>query len=363
MASIRLRHRKDGTPYWGVLFVEDKKQTSVSFNNEADAKKFKAIVESLGSERAREIANAPKRPEAAGQSVRDYVQHYVDHRTGIQRDTIGKYRAYLKNDVGPAVGDVPLAHLSRDDVAAWINQMEDDDASGKTIANKVGFLSAVMKQAVREGKIPGNPCEGITLPRWDRAEPMFLSEAEFQGLLEAVTEPWRPMVQFLAASGCRWGEASALKPSDVDPNTNTIRITRAWKYVKGGYYLGPPKTKKSVRTVNVPAEALAVLNYDGEWLFENRTGGPVRYAGFHRRVWQPAVKKANLRETPSPHDLRHTFASWNINAGVPLPTIQQQMGHEDIGTTVNLYGHLDRRTAVVAAQAVGAALGWGPVDG
>jgi integrase len=287
-----------------------------------------------------------------------WTQHYIDHRTGIQRDTIAKYRAYLKNDIGPSVGEIPLAVLSRDDIAAWINQMQDDDASGKTVKNKVGLLSAAMKAAVREGKIPGNPCEGVRLPRWDRAEPMFLSEAEFQGLLASVTEFWRPMVQFLVASGCRWGEAVALKPADIDRDANTVRITRAWKYVKGGYYLGPPKTKKSVRTINVHGKALDALDYEGEWVFQNRDGGPVRYAGFHRRVWQPAIKKAQLRENPSPHDLRHTFASWNINGGVPLPTIQRQMGHEDIGTTVNLYGHLDRRTAIAAADTVGAALGW-----
>lgn len=56
---------------------------------------------------------------------------------------------------------------------------------------------------------------------------------------------------------------------------------------------------------------------------------------------------------PRPHDLRHTCASWMIQAGVPLPVIQQHLGHESITTTVDRYGHLDRSSGVAAASAIG----------
>ncbi|MFD6195709.1 tyrosine-type recombinase/integrase [Mycobacteriaceae bacterium NPDC060252] len=59
---------------------------------------------------------------------------------------------------------------------------------------------------------------------------------------------------------------------------------------------------------------------------------------------------------PRIHDLRHTCASWLIQAGVPLPVIQQHLGHESIQTTVDVYGHLDLRSARAAAEAMGKAL-------
>ncbi len=200
-----------------------------------------------------------------------------------------------------------------------------------------------------------------------------LSKEEFSRLLTSVTEPWRPLVEFLVASGRRWGEVTALRPSDVDRAAGTVRITRAWKrtYDRGGYEIGPPKTKKSVRTVNMPKAVLEKLDYSGEYLFTNRAGRPIRHNGFHDRVWQPAVKrvwpsvdadgklidKAKLPPRPRVHDLRHTCASWMVVAGVPLPVVQAHLGHESINTTISLYSHIDRRSMQTAADVIGQALG------
>jgi integrase len=73
----------------------------------------------------------------------------------------------------------------------------------------------------------------------------------------------------------------------------------------------------------------------------------VRIYGWRENVWYPALVKAEekgLAKRPRVHDLRHTCASWMILAGVPLPVIQQHLGHESIETTVAVYGHLDRRS-------------------
>lgn len=205
-----------------------------------------------------------------------------------------------------------------------------------------------------------NPAAGARLPRTERREMVFLSRDEFAILVAAVTEPWRPLVEFLVASGCRWGEATALRPGDVDRAAATVRIARAWKYSPGtGYIIGAPKTRKSVRTINIPKPLLGRLDYSNDWLFVNRTEGPIRIHGFQSRVWQPALKRAepDIGKRPRVHDLRHTCASWLIQAGVPLPVVQQHLGHESIETTVGTYGHLDRRSAQAAAEVIGKLLG------
>ena len=51
--------------------------------------------------------------------------------------------------------------------------------------------------------------------------------------IDNVTEPWRPLVEFLVASGARWGEVTALRPCDVDRAHGAVRITRAWKPIAG----------------------------------------------------------------------------------------------------------------------------------
>jgi integrase len=110
---------------------------------------------------------------------------------------------------------------------------------------------------------------------------------------------------------------------------------------------------------------LSKLDLSGDWVFTNsgrgRRGntGPVRIHNFNPNVWRPAVvraREAGLVKQPRLHDLRHTNASWLIQAGVPLPVIQRHLGHESIQTTVDRYGHVDRALSRVVADVVGRAL-------
>lgn len=83
-------------------------------------------------------------------------------------------------------------------------------------------------------------------------------------------------------------------------------------------------------------------------------GNRVTYEAFYKR-WYAARRKHGI--ACSPHDLRHTCASWMIAAGIPLPVIQSHLGHESITVTVGTYGHLDRSSRRAAADAVGQMLG------
>ncbi|GFG72731.1 tyrosine-type recombinase/integrase [Mycobacterium botniense] len=352
MATIRPRARADGSTYYQVRYRLDGVETSTSFDRRKDAQELCRLIETLGAARALEVLQID-RPSRAAMTVEKWVADHIDHLTGVQPSTLHAYRAYLRNDIAPTLGAIPLSQLTDRDISRWIRGMT---GSAKTIANKQRFLSSALSAAVKAGHLAANPAAGARLPRSQRREMVFLTRDEFAVLLAEVTEPWRPMVEFLVASGARWGEATALKPGDVDRAEHTVRITRAWKYSGShGYQLGPPKTRRSVRTINVPASVLDKLDYSHEWLFVNRSGGPVRIHGFQPRVWQPALDRAEPRigKRPRVHDLRHTCASWLIQAGVPLPVVQQHLGHESIETTVGVYGHLDRRSAQAAADAIG----------
>ena len=376
MASLRNgKPRKDGTRYVQVLYRMDGKQTSTSFQDLGSATRFKELVEKFGPEQA--LSTLGTDPDMTAMTVREWIEHHIAHLTGLRKSTLWDYQSYLRKDIGPALGDLPLTGLTREHIAKWTQAMADGGASGKTISNKHGFLSSALNAAVRDGRIPTNPALGQRLPTSERPDMICLSHEDFARLLSNVTEHWQPLVEFLVASGCRWGEATALKPSDIDLTTSTVRITRAWKrtYDRGGYEIGPPKTKRSVRTVNVPKATLEKLDLTGEWVFTNKAGTFVKGNGFHDRVWSAAVEKTwptkdaegnPLKSTPEApilkpriHDLRHTCASWMILAerSVPLPVIQAHLGHESINTTIALYGHIDRRSMVVAADAIGAALG------
>lgn len=373
MASLRTRTRADGTEYFAVLYRLGGKQTSTSFSDFAAAEKFCNLATKFGPENALQTLQVDT--TLATLTVEQWINHHIEHLVGVDSGTITKYRSYLVNDIAEPLGSLPLAALTREHIAQWIKGMQQPNAKGKvvsakTIANKQGFLAGALKAAVTAGHIPANPCTGISVQRdAEEREITFLTAEQFNLLHSSVTEYWRPLVKFLVASGCRWGEAVGLRPSDIDTEAGTVKIARSWKYsgAEGGYRLGTTKTKKSRRTINVPKSVLDQLDLTGEWVFTNRAGGPVRAHGFHARVWAPALERAwpskdkEGREYKNPlrpriHDLRHTCASWMIQAGVALPVIQDHMGHESITTTIAVYGHLDRSSMQSASDAIGAAL-------
>jgi integrase len=289
----------------------------------------------------------------------------VDHLTGVNEATRARYRRYIANDIAPSkIGPLPLTALTNADAAQWLNSLT---GCAKTAANKHGFLAGALNAAVRARHISANPCDGNRLRRDEPAEMVFLTHEEFRLLHSCVGEHWQPLVEFLVASGARFGEATALKPGDIDMAEGIVRIQRAWRYISGeGYQLGPPKTKRSIRTINVAPNVLAKLDLSGEWVFTNSGKGwrggpsdPVRAQNFHSNAWVPGLIRAKdkgLTKRPRPHDLRHTNASWLIQAGVPLTVIQRHLGHESIQTTSDRYGHLDRKSSRVVADVVGKAL-------
>lgn len=375
MASIRERVRKDNTVCYAVLFKIADRQTSVPFDDQTAAELFKQTVEVHGAERACQMYNidhTPRRHESKQLTVGEWVRHYIDHLTGLEQYSIDVYERYLRNDIAPFLGDIPLADLREEDIANWVKKMQSDPSprtkrvvAPKTIANKHGFLSGALKSAVDSKKIAANPCAGRKLPRKtgddeidDENDIRMLSRDEFDRLLAAGTVSyWRPLIDFMVASGARWGEVSALKPADVDRSAGTVRIRRAWKKSSSGYHIGPTKTKRSKRTINVPPRVLAQLDYSHEWLFTNTAGRPLRYHSFKTNIWNRAVANAKLDPAPTPHDLRHTCASWMLNAGVPITTVSRHLGHESIKITADIYGDVDRATHQAAAEVMDRLLG------
>ena len=347
-----------------MLYTLNGKQTSSSFNAHAEAVRFQELANRTSPTKALEIWAATT-PSADGFTVASWCTHHVDHFTGINEATRGRYRRYIANDIAPSkIGPLPLAALTNADAAQWLNTLT---GSAKTAANKHGFLAGALNAAVRARCISANPCDGNRVRRGEAAEMVFLNHEEFGLLHSCVGEYWQPLVEFLVASGARFGEATALTPSDIDMAGGTVRIHCAWRYVTGsGYQLGSPKTKRSIRTIDVAAETLAKLDLTGQWVFTNSGRGwrggptdPVRAQNFHTNAWVPAVARAKVKgltKRPRPHDLRHTNASWLIQAGVPLTVIQRHLGHESIQTTSDRYGHLDRKSSQVIAAVVGKAL-------
>ena len=121
MASIRRRTRAGGSESWAVLYRLDGKQSSVSFEDFESADAFRKLADKFGPEKA--LASLRADPTLNTITVTEWLQHYIEHLTGLKKSTLYDYNSYLRNDIGPALGALPLQSLTREDVARWVNSM------------------------------------------------------------------------------------------------------------------------------------------------------------------------------------------------------------------------------------------------
>lgn len=283
MASIKTRGKKDGTASFTVLWraggARNAKQESEVFSDETAAERFRDLVNGHGQQwppgwvRGQGFIADQRRPDTM---FEPFALAYVDRLTGIQGDTRSKYKTRIRANMTPWFGPYSVedgeGSILREMVQDWVNDLEAgrpaplDPADRKprtkykpkTVHNEHGLLSSILQAAVdaEPSLRAANPCAKTRLPRLDGAEDeeemIFLEREEWAWLHECLAEDAKDLGEAIAETGCRWGEATALQPRDLRRRNGrpAIRVQRAWKKDEDGKsVLGPPKTRKSRRTI------------------------------------------------------------------------------------------------------------------
>jgi integrase len=194
--------------------------------------------------------------------------------------------------------------------------------------------------------------KGVDLPPITQRPPEWFTRAEVGQLLDVLNEPHRTFVAFSCTVGLRWGEATALRGSEVDWLRGQASV---WRVMTRWGLREYPKSKRSRRVVPVPPQLLEGMSRlmagrdRSELLFAAPDGRPLDGSNFRQRVWSPALRQAQLPYR-RPHVMRHTAATWLVAAGVDLYRVQNLLGHEDFRTTMCCAHHApDVHEAVLAA--------------
>lgn len=386
MATTPHPHKTStGEIHWRVRFRLEKGTNPVgeTFTTHEEALRFARLVDQVGGRTAR--AHRTQADLTKNQTLTTCYQRYEKlAQARVSPGTADAYKRIWTQHIEPEFGAWYIDLLTREQIEMWIGTLRNTETgasqkarqratlkgtplpppeylSTKTIKNIHGLLSSILEQEVRAGRLARNVAKGITLPRTGRKrQPVFLNTGEFAQFLQAIDPQWQTMVALIAATGLRFGEVTALTPSDVDLQTSipVLRVTKSWSRAGRGReeILGPPKTDASIRTVSIPANLLEPLQAAMEGrgvndLIFHNNGRQVKNVWFHENVWQPACRNSGLGKKPRIHDLRHTHASWLIMQGVPLTVIQRRLGHSSIQVTSDTYGHLAPDAWAMAAQA------------
>jgi integrase len=280
--------------------------------------------------------------QLADKWLADYVTPKLKPHT--QRD----YRQLLRQHILPALGQLSVAHIGRDDVVRLHVAMEEIPRRANYA---LATLRALLNFAVELGLRPpgSNPARGIKPYRENKRE-RFLTEAEITKAADAITaaEQAGTIGPFGAAglrlclfTGARSGEIAAIEWSHVDWQRRLIRL--------------PDSKTNEPRTIHLSEPALEILRGVSRISqFVIAGAKPNEPYTNLRRAWIVTRIRAGLNDVRL-HDLRHSFASLAAGKGVSLQTIGKLLGHRDPQTTAR-YSHLATDAVAAVNDELGAAM-------
>jgi integrase len=259
-------------------------------------------------------------------TLAELVEVYLERHAAVVRSrTIRILRerlAYATRDYGP----VPLAELERmsGDLADWQARLPERSRYGI-----VSALRQTLGAAIRWGYMDANPAKLAgrnpqPSPRPVRAYTL----TELEAISDELSNAYRPLPRFAAATGLRPEEWAALERRDVDRRDGLVNVRRT---VSDGEVVELGKTSRSRRQVPLSGRALAALDalpprLDSLLIFPAAQGGLLRLDNFRRREWAPAIEASGVAKPARIYDLRSTFASNALAAGVTVFELARIMG-------------------------------------
>lgn len=345
MAFVEDRRKYEGNENrlrWRARYrASDGREHSRSFLRKADACLFAAEQE------AAVLTGVWIDPSAGKTPLRVWAERVMASRLHLRPATRVRDVTYLDNHVLDAFGDRPIGHISREEVQAWIKFLaETKGLAPRTIRECYRVLASLMREAVDSKLIAESPCRRIALPRIPNTEKRFLSAMEVSRLAGCIDPRFGAFVYVGSYLGLRWGELAGLKRVNVNLGARRARVVGSLERAGHGFrYVEETKTSATRRTLSLPDFLVRILSDhlafvpDSEFVFPAPTGGCLNYHSWKSRFWNPAVQKAGLSPF-TPHGMRHTCVALLIDQGAHPLEIQRYIGHADIRTTMNTYGHL-----------------------
>lgn len=285
--------------------------------------------------------------------------------------TIREYERTLKTFIYPsALGPKKVSALRRADVQAFIEEMRGLGAAASTVQNRLDPVRVIVRRAINNEELLVDPCARLEVPVVRNNRTRIEAPAIAEALIDALPESEQCFWALALYAGIRRGELRGLQVDDVDFEAGLIRVRRGWDDVEGEI---DPKTFAGARDIPMMGELRRICRAHklatgrhGTQLFLGRTAVdpffpstiraraysawgwkqveervPGTTKGGHpkvRRTWVKASEDA--LEPLSPHEARHCAASYMIAAGMDWKKITEWIGHSDVRTTYNRYGHV-----------------------
>ena len=305
----------------------------------------------------------------------DYLLEWLEIAKGrLAVATYSSYAAMIKKPVGPYFRqrNLTLRELEARHLQMFYSEML-RKVTPNTVIHYHAIIHSALKYAVKTDMLVQNVADKVDRPKENSFQPVFLSAEEMQKMFEALRGTKLELPVLVAAFyGFRRGEVLGLKWDAIDFERGTISVIRTVTTItvdgkQTENEQQSAKTKSSLRTLPLigsfreyflQVKEAQELNkqvcgncynheYDG-FVFVDELGERMR-ANYLTSAFPKFLEDHGLRRMRF-HDLRHSCASLLLANGVPMKQIQEWLGHSDIGTTANIYSHLDYKSKITSAN-------------
>lgn len=310
---------------------------------------------------ARGATKAPAGPPADGESVEEYLGRWIAERAAAGLTNTALDDAQLRKHLVPALGARPIASITRADLEAVVERLDDRvrarKLTWKTAANVWGLARKLFNDAAASKRLAlrvltASPARDVPGPdRGKRRAKQFLWPSELLTLVgcERVPLHWRRLYAAAVYLGARAGELGGLRARDIDRTRWVVSIAEAvtTRGTPSKATRRAPKTDAGVRSFSIePAlrpllELLCTEAPEGPILRPFRTDGPNSASVYlQRHLGEAGITRAELFATTETrkritfHDLRATFCTWSAIRGDEPLRIRARAGHEDLETTM-----------------------------
>ncbi len=337
-------------------------ETSRTFATERDAKRW-------GREQELAYRDDPTRRPPSDETFGSFFARWLDGvaASRVRDTTVGAYRRYGRPLV-KELGNRTLKSLLPSDFQAIYAAMIQDGKASSTVHHTHVVAHSALNEAVSWGLIPFNPTDRVKPPRVTSPEVDPPTSEEARRLLQAAdADRLKALWWFITLTGCRRGEALALKWSDIEWDQHVVWIRRTASAEGGLLAVHDTKTAKGRRAVALSDYLLDILvqhrdqqtseqsfygptwNSEG-WVFPSDNGTLIWPSNLNTR-FRRLRQIAGVRPSVHIHSLRHAMATTWLTAGIPIKVVSERLGHASIAITLQIYGHLlPNMQATAAAQ-------------
>lgn len=253
----------------------------------------------------------------------EFIERYVELYSPGKTDNTRKLDGYIFAHIKEFFGNRTIRSIVAEDVEAY-KATRLRSVKKRTVNRELDLLKSLMARGVEWAYVSKSPAEGVRRYKVDVEEPAFLTQEEGARLIVAVEGQMKTFVALALHTGLRKGELFALKWSDVGKGELRVRKSKG----------------KRFRVIPLNVVAAGVLtrhphHITSPYVFCGAKGKPWVDV---RKSFQTALDDAGLPHIRI-HDLRHSFVSNLVMAGVDIRSVQELAGHASIATTMR-YAHL-----------------------